>query len=111
MKKFILWVRLNPLQTTNTIIFANNALEAKWLGEAQYGFGSVLNYQEADWNALRGLNIGMRFYEIRMIKPVKPLNPQQARIASLKKGVEDAKRRLQAEKQKVIKPIKPTHLA
>lgn len=53
----------------------------------------------------------MRFYEIRMIKPVKPLNPQQARIASLKKGVEDAKRRLQAEKQKVIKPIKPTYLA
>jgi hypothetical protein len=48
MKKFILWVRLNQLQTTNTIIFANNALEAKWLGEAQYGFGSVLNYREAD---------------------------------------------------------------
>jgi hypothetical protein len=47
MKKFILWVRLNQLQTTRTIIFANNALEAKWLGEAQYGFGNVLNYQEA----------------------------------------------------------------
>jgi|UPI0002E2A1E9 hypothetical protein len=60
---------------------------------------------------MRGLNTGMRFYEIKMIKPVKPLNPEQARIASLKKSVEDAKRRLQIERQKVIKPIKPTHLA
>jgi len=48
MKKFILWIRLNQLQTTNTIIFAQNALEARWLGEAQYGFGNVLNYREAD---------------------------------------------------------------
>jgi len=46
-----------------------------------------------------------------MIKPIKPLNPEQARIASLKKDVENAKRRLQIEKQKVIKPIRPTRLA
>jgi hypothetical protein len=52
----------------------------------------------------------MRFSEIKMIKPIKPLNPEQARIAALKKSVEDAKRRLQLEKQKVIKPTKPTHL-
>lgn len=48
MKKFILWVRLNPFQTTHTIIYADNALEAKKLGEAQYGIGNVLNYSEAD---------------------------------------------------------------
>lgn len=60
---------------------------------------------------MRGLNIGMRFCEFKMIKPIKPLNPEQALIASLKKGVEDAKRRLQIEKQKVIKPIRPTRLA
>ncbi len=60
---------------------------------------------------MRGLNIGMRFYEFKMIKPIKTLSPEQARIASLKKGVQDAKRRLQAEKQKVIKPIKLTRIA
>ena len=48
MKKFQLWVRLNQLQTTNTIVYADNALEAKWLGEAQYGFGNILNYTEID---------------------------------------------------------------
>jgi len=48
MKKFILWVRLNSLQTTNTFIFASNALEAKWLGEKQFGIGNVLNYTEVD---------------------------------------------------------------
>jgi len=47
MKKFILWIRLNSTQTTNTIVFATNALEAKLLGEAQYGVGNVLSYQEA----------------------------------------------------------------
>ena len=57
-----------------------------------------------------GLKYLMRFSEIKMIKPIKPLNPEQARIAALKKSVEDAKRRLQLEKQKVIKPTKPTHL-
>jgi hypothetical protein len=46
MKKFILWVRLNSLQTTNTFIFASNELEAKWLGERQFGLGNVLNYTE-----------------------------------------------------------------
>ena len=46
MKKFILWVRLNSLQTTNTFIFASSALEAKWLGERQFGLGNVLNYSE-----------------------------------------------------------------
>lgn len=47
MKKFILWVRLNPLQTTHTYIFADNAIDAKKLGEIQYGIGNVLNYNEA----------------------------------------------------------------
>ena len=48
MKKFILWVRLNSFQTTHTLIYADNALEAKKLGEIQYGIGSVLNYNVVD---------------------------------------------------------------
>jgi hypothetical protein len=46
MKRYLLWVRISTIQTTNTIIFAENALAAKQLGEAQYGIGNVLNYTE-----------------------------------------------------------------
>jgi hypothetical protein len=44
MYKYQLWVRINQLQTTNTIIYADNDYAAKQLGEAQYGVGNVLNY-------------------------------------------------------------------
>lgn len=46
MKRFQLWVRLSATQTTHTIVFANNAIDAKLLGEAQFGKGNVLNYTE-----------------------------------------------------------------
>jgi hypothetical protein len=46
MKQYRLWVRINQTQTTNTIVYAENAYMAKQLGEAQYGIGSVLNYTE-----------------------------------------------------------------
>lgn len=46
MKRYVLWVRLNPFQTTNTYVFASNQYEAKLLGEAQYGVGNVLSYRE-----------------------------------------------------------------
>lgn len=44
MYKYQLWIRLNQYQTTHTIVHAANDLDAKMLGEAQYGRGSVLNY-------------------------------------------------------------------
>lgn len=44
MNKYKLWIRINDYQTTETIVWAKNDYEAKLLGEAQYGFGSVLNY-------------------------------------------------------------------
>ena len=46
MKQYRLWVRINALQTAYTLIYAENALLAKQLGEAQYGVGNVLNYTE-----------------------------------------------------------------
>jgi hypothetical protein len=46
MKKYILWVRLNAFQTTNTYVYASNQLEAKMIGEAQFGLGNVLNFNE-----------------------------------------------------------------
>jgi hypothetical protein len=48
----------------------------------------------------------MRFYEIKTIKPIKPLSPEKARLRSLKQNVDSAKQRLRSEKGKqLIKPI------
>ena len=49
----------------------------------------------------------MRFNEFKTIKPIKPLNPKQAYIASLKRNVDSAKFRLKKAKQKTIPHIKP----
>lgn len=46
MKQYKLWVRVNAYQTTHTLIYADNALLAKQLGENMYGAGNVLNYTE-----------------------------------------------------------------
>ena len=41
-------VVINPYQTANTVIYAENAWAAKQLAEAQYGVGMVLNYTQMD---------------------------------------------------------------
>ena len=46
MKQYRLWVRINSLQTADTIVCADNAYTAKQLGEHMYGVGNVLNYTE-----------------------------------------------------------------
>ena len=48
MYKYQLWVSINPTQTANTVVFADNDYTAKQLGEAQYGQGNVLNYTRID---------------------------------------------------------------
>lgn len=44
MYQYKLWIRINQLQTVNTVIWADNDYSAKQLAEAQYGVGNVLNY-------------------------------------------------------------------
>lgn len=48
MYKYLLWIRINPYQTIHTYVYANNDLEAKMIGEAQYGVGNILNYTRED---------------------------------------------------------------
>jgi hypothetical protein len=48
MNKYMIWVRINALQTAHTIVYAENAFAAKQLAEAQYGVGMVLNYTQVD---------------------------------------------------------------
>jgi hypothetical protein len=42
----------------------------------------------------------MRIREIATIKPIKPLNPQQARIAALKKQKELVTKQIKAERDR-----------
>jgi len=48
MIRYQLWVRISEFQTANTYIWADNDLEARLLGEAQYGVGNVLGYWRDD---------------------------------------------------------------
>ena len=48
MNKYMIWVRINTLQTAHTIVYAENDFAAKQLAEAQYGVGMVLNYTQVD---------------------------------------------------------------
>ncbi len=41
----------------------------------------------------------MRFYEISVIKPKKPLTPAQARIAALKRQVDTVRQSLKRERE------------
>jgi hypothetical protein len=42
MTRYKLWVRITDVQTANTYVWADNELDARLLGEAQYGVGNVL---------------------------------------------------------------------
>jgi len=44
------------------------------------------------------INSCMRFFEFSTIKPTKPLSPAQARVAALKRTVEQGKAALKREK-------------
>ena len=48
MNTYLIWIRINPYQTANTVVYADNALAAKQLAEVQYGVGMVLNYTQVD---------------------------------------------------------------
>jgi hypothetical protein len=44
MYQYQVWVRINSLQTANTVIYADHDYQCKQLAEAQYGTGNVLSY-------------------------------------------------------------------
>ena len=44
MYQYAIWVRINPTQTANTYIYANDDNQARMIAEAQYGHGNLLNY-------------------------------------------------------------------
>jgi hypothetical protein len=46
MRRWKLWVRIEPQRTTFTYVFAPDGFAAKSIGEAQFGIGNVLSYTE-----------------------------------------------------------------
>ena len=44
MHQYTVWIRLNPYQTANVVVSADNDWQAKLLAESMYGAGNVLNY-------------------------------------------------------------------
>lgn len=110
MNKYLATVRVKG-QTVRTMVFADSSLHARLILEFQFGIGSVVSNPtqsskaNEDYTPLDEV--------IGTIKPIKPMNPQQAKIDSLKKQKEVASNNLKAERdrQKVAKAQQQIRMA
>ena len=50
MYQYTVWIRLNPYQTANVSVWADNDWQAKMIAESQHGPGNVLNYTRVSLN-------------------------------------------------------------
>jgi len=90
-------VRLKGI-SVKTAVYADSSLHARLILEFQFGIGSIIiapaltkqtneHYQSLD-------------EVVALIKPIKPLTPQQSRIDTLKKQKDFASKNLKAEKDR-----------
>jgi hypothetical protein len=113
MNKYLATVRVKG-QTLKTMVFADSSLHARLILEYQFGIGNVVNNPtqstkaEEDYIPLEEV-IGF----VKPINALKPMNPQQARIDSLKKQKDVASKNLKAERdrQKVVKAQQQLRMA
>ena len=107
MNKYLATVRVKG-QTVRTLVFAESPLHARLILEYQFGIGNVVAYPtqpstaNEDYTPLD-----------EVIGTIKPMNPQQAKLNSLKKQKEVASNNLKAERdrQKVSKAQQQIHMA
>ena len=110
MNKYLATVRVKG-QTVKTMVFADSSLHARLILEYQFGIGNVVSNPtlsskaNEDYTPLDEV--------IGTIKPIKPMNPQQAKLDSLKKQKEVASNNLKAERnrQKVVKAQQQIRIA
>ena len=113
VNKYLTSVRVRG-QTVKTMVFADSSLHARLILEYQFGIGNVVSNPtqstkaEEDFIPLEEI--------IGFVKPIKaspPMNPQQARIDSLKKQKDVAAKNLKAERirQKVAKAQQQLRIA
>ena len=105
MKKYQALVRINGHQV-RTAVFADSQIHARLILQYQFGMNSLASAPSLSEDE-DALSVDEA---IKMIKPIKPLNLKQARVASLKRNVDSAKQQLKLEKdrqhhQQAIKPI------
>ena len=113
MNKYLATVRVKG-QAVKTMVFADSSLHARLILEYQFGIGNVVGNPnlstkaEEDFIPLEEV-IGF----VKPIKTSQPMNPQQARIDSLKKQKEVASKNLKAERdrQKVVKAQQQIRMA
>ena len=102
MNKYLVTVRVKG-QTVKTMVYADSAIHARLILEYQFGIGNVLGSPTQCPQANEQYSKASEV--LNSIKPITPLNPQQARLDSLKKQQKLAATNLEAERnrQKVIK--------
>jgi hypothetical protein len=110
MNKYLASVRVKG-QTVRTMVFADSSLHARLILEYQFGIGNVVG------NPTQVTKANEQYTPldevISTIKPIKPMNPQQAKLDSLKKQKEVASNNLKAERdrQKVAKAQQQIRIA
>ena len=105
MNKYIATMRIKG-QSIKTAVFADSAIHARLILEYQFGMNCILSSPIVTTNeSLVGVSIEEA---LKMIKPLKPLTPQQLTIDTLKKQKDQASNRLKAERnrQKISKAQK-----
>lgn len=97
MNKYILSVRVKGT-VVKTAIYADSPYHAQLICEYIFGIGSVTASARLATNEDTSCEI---LEEIaKFTKPIKPLNPQQARINSLKQQKDIASKALQRERDR-----------
>ena len=109
MNKYLATIRVKG-QSMQTMVYADSSFHAKLILEYQFGMGNVIgtpavSTSKESYTPLEEI--------IASIKPIKPLNPQTARIDSLKKQKAAVSKNLDAERdrQKVAKAQQQIHMA
>ena len=113
MNKYLATVRVKG-QTVRTMVFADSSLHARLILEYQFGIGNVVSNPTLSSKANEDytpLNEVIGF--VKPVKASKPMNPQQAKLDSLKKQKEVASNNLKAERdrQKVVKAQQQIRMA
>ena len=113
MNKYLATVRVKG-QTVKTMVFADSSLHARLILEYQFGIGNVVGNPTQSTKAEDGyIPLEEVIGFVKPVKASKPMNPQQARIDSLKKQKDVASKNLKAERdrQKVVKAQQQLRMA
>ncbi len=98
MNKYVAALRIGG-QLVKTIVFADSTTHARLLLQYKYGMNSLAASPTLVKDVGEG-EAALLDSTIPTIKPKPPMSPAQARINSLKQGVESSKEQLQAERER-----------